>query len=236
MKAPISKAAAPLAAAAAVLAMTATGASAATTTLHQETATGAPYSGNWQVSTVGTLDFSVDYLGAKVTGSCDSATLQGTVVSTGAGELTAASIGACRTSNGLSSPATDLDLGDVTDRGGSVAYDPVAGGRDGVLAINGGLRFKMEGKIFGITVTCYYGFQTGDTPGLRFDVYNRDNPNRPLPDQDDAQGRADDITLVRQSGSSFLCPSNGTGSGAAIARGESEPGSGVFDRKLYLTA
>ncbi|NKZ05203.1 hypothetical protein HGB48_15825 [Actinomadura latina] len=235
MKAPITKVAAPLAAATAALALTASGASAATTTIRQDTAAGAPYSGNWQVATVGTLDFSVNYLGMKVTGSCDSATLQGTVESAGAGELTAASIGACRTSNGLSSPATDLDLGDVADRGGQVAYDPVAGGRDGILSINGGLRFKMEGKILGIPITCYYGFQTGDTPGLRFDVYNRDNPNRPLPDQDDAQGSADDIVLVRQTGSSSLCPSNGTGSGAAIARGESTPGSGVFDRKLYLT-
>ncbi|GAA2306182.1 hypothetical protein GCM10010402_77040 [Actinomadura luteofluorescens] len=235
MKAPI-RLAAPLAAATAALALTAPAASAATTTIRQETATGAPYSGNWQVATVGALTFSVDYLGAKVTGSCDGAELQGTVQSTGPGELTAASIGACRTSNGLSSPATDLDLGQMPDRSGSVAYDPVPGGRDGVLSISGGLRFKMEGKILGFTVTCYYGFRTGGTDGLRFDVYNRDNPNRPLPGQDDAQGRSDDITLVRQSGSSGLCPSNGTGSGSATARGESTPGSGVFDRKLYLTS
>ncbi|WP_396450161.1 hypothetical protein [Actinomadura sp.] len=236
MKAPIIKAAAPLAAATAVLALTASGASAATTTVREDTAAGAPYSGNWQVTTVGAIDFSADFLGAKVTGSCDGATLEGTVESTGAGELTAASIGACRTSNGLSSPATDLDLSEIPDRGGQVVYDPVAGGRDGVLAINGGLRFKIEGKIFGITITCWYGFQTGSTPGLRLDVYNRDNPNRPLPDADDAQGGSDDIMLVRQSGSSGLCPSNGTGSGAGIARGESTPGSGVFDRKLYLTS
>jgi hypothetical protein len=232
VKAPI-KLAAPLAAA---LALTATTASAATTTVREETATGAPYSGNWQVSTVGPLDFSADFLGGKVTGSCDGAKLQGTVQSTGAGMLTAASIGACRTSNGLSSPPTDLDLGDAAGRSGQVAYDPVEGGRDGVLSINGDLRFKMEGEILGITITCYYGFRTGDTDGLTFDVYNRDNPNRPLPDHDDAQGRSDDITLVRESGSSGLCPSNGTGSGAAIARGESTPGSGVFDRKLYLTS
>ncbi|WP_433472099.1 hypothetical protein ACQPZP_24750 [Spirillospora sp. CA-142024] len=235
MKAPL-RLAAPLAAASATLALTATGASAATTTIHEETAAGAPYSGNWQVSTVGTIDFSVNFLGSKVTGSCDGAKLQGTVVPTGAGELTAASIGACRTSNGLSSPATDLDLGDVADKSGQVAYAPVEGGRDGVLSINGDLRFKMEGKVLGITITCYYGFRTGNTDGLVIDVYNRDNPNRPLPGQDDAQGRSDNITLVRESGSSGLCPSNGTGTGAGIARGESTPGSGVFDRKLYLTA
>ncbi|TDD64690.1 hypothetical protein E1293_41185 [Actinomadura darangshiensis] len=235
MKAPI-RLAAPLAAASAVLALTVPAASAATTTLREETATGAPYSGNWQVSTVGPLEFSVDFLGSKVTGSCDDAKLQGSVVSTGAGELTAASVGACRTSNGLSSPATDLDLGDLPEDSGDVAYDPVAGGRDGTLSINGDLRFKMEGQVLGITITCYYGFRTGDTDGLVFDVYNRDNPNRPLPGQDDAQGSSDNITLVRESGSSGLCPSNGTGSGAAIARGESTPGAGVFDRKLYLTS
>lgn len=75
MKAPI-RLAAPLAAATAALALTAPAASAATTTIRQETATGAPYSGNWQVATVGALTFSVDYLGAKVTGSCDGAELQ----------------------------------------------------------------------------------------------------------------------------------------------------------------
>ncbi|MFG2248046.1 hypothetical protein [Spirillospora sp. NPDC048823] len=234
MKAPI-RLAAPVVAASAALALAAGTASAATTTVREETAAGAPYSGNWQVSTVGPLNFSVDFMGSEVTGSCESATLQGTVVPTGAGELTAASIGACETSNGLSSPATDLDLSELPDKSGQVAHDPVDGGRDGTLTINAGLNFKIEGKILGFTVTCYYGFQTGDAPGLAFDVYNRDNPNRPLPGLDDAQGAADDITLVRQSGSSFLCPSNGTGSGAAIARGESTPGSGVFDRKLYLT-
>ncbi|MGP4028811.1 hypothetical protein [Actinomadura sp. 3N407] len=235
MKAP-TRLAVPVVAASAALALTAGTASAATTTLREETATGAPYSGNWQVSTVGPLTFSVDFLGSEVTGSCESATLQGTVQSAGAGELTAASIGACETSNGLSSPATDLDLSEVPDKSGQVAYDPVDGGRDGTLSINAGLSFKVEGKILGFTVTCYYGFRTGDTPGLAFDVYNRDNPNRPLPDLDDAQGAADDITLVRQPGSSGLCPSDGTGAGAGIARGESTPGSGVFDRKLYLTS
>ncbi|TDB93999.1 hypothetical protein [Actinomadura sp. 7K534] len=235
MKAPI-RLVTPLVAASAALAMTAGTASAATTTIREETATGAPYSGNWQVTTVGTLDFAVTFLGSQVTGSCEDATLQGTVESTGAGELTAASIGACQTSNGLSSPATDLDLSEVPDRSGSVTYAPVANGRDGVLSIAAGLSFKIEGQVLGFTVTCFYGFQTGGTPGLAFDVYNRDNPNRPLPGHDDAQGAAGNITLVRQAGSSALCPSNGTGSGSAIARGESNPGSGVFDRKLYITS
>ncbi|MFD0690982.1 hypothetical protein [Actinomadura fibrosa] len=223
------------AAACAALALTAPAASAATTTVRQETATGAPYSGNWQVSTVGTLDFAITFLGIRVTGTCDGANLKGTVQSTGPGALTAASIGACRTSNGFSSPATDLDLSTVPDKSGAVTYAPVAGGRDGVLTINGALRFKIEGEFLGSVRTCWYKFRTGTTDGLAFDVYNRDNPNRPLPN-DDAQGKSSNITLVRDTGSDLLCPSNGTGSGAAIARGESTPGSGVFDRKLYLTS
>ncbi|XRQ14442.1 hypothetical protein ACN3XK_27285 [Actinomadura welshii] len=235
MKAP-TRLAAPVLAASAALALTAGTASAATTTIREDTATGTPYSGNWQVSTVGPLAFSVDFLGSTVTGTCEGATLQGTVEPAGSGELTAASIGACETSNGFGSPASDLDLSEVPDRSGSVAYAPVDGGRDGVLSINAGLSFKIEGRVLGFPITCYYGFQTGGTPGLAFDVYNRDNPNRPLPGHDDAQGASDDITLVRQQGSSALCPSDGTGSGAAIARGESDPGSGVFDRKLYLTS
>ena len=159
----------------------------------------------------------------------------GFATSAGAGELTAASIGACHTSNGFSSPATALDLGGVSDRSGQISYDPVQGGRDGVIAIGGDLRITLKGQVLGLTVTGIYGFRTGGADGLTFDVYNRDNPNRPLPD-DDLQGKSDAIQLVRESGSSSVCPSSGTGSGAAIGRGESTPGSGVFDRKLYLTS
>src|SRR5690606_11996510 len=109
VKASTRLAASAVAAAAAVALMPGT-ASADTTPLREETAAGAPYSGNWQVSTVGPLVFSVDFLGSRVTGTCESATLQGTVESNGEGELTAASLGACETSNGFSSPPTDLDL------------------------------------------------------------------------------------------------------------------------------
>ncbi|OLT30055.1 hypothetical protein BJF79_39735 [Actinomadura sp. CNU-125] len=224
---------APLIAAAAAATLTAGVASAATTTIREDTAAGAPYSGAWQVSTVGPLEFSVVFLGVTVTGTCDGAELRGTVQSTGAGALTSASIGACETSNGLSSPATDL--GELPANTGEVAYDPVAGGRDGTLSINGDLVFSLEGEFLGRVRTCNYGFQTGGEDGLSFDVYNRDNPNRPLPDVDDAQGAATDITLVKKPGSDFFCPSDGTGSGTAVARGESTPGSGVFDQKLYLT-
>ncbi|WP_018654165.1 hypothetical protein [Actinomadura flavalba] len=209
-----------------------TPASAATTTVRQETATGAPYSGNWRVSTVGPLTFGVTFLGLRVTGTCDGATLEGTVTPAGAGDLTAATIGACRTSNGLSSPPTDLV--DLPGNTGQVTYAPVRGGRDGTLAINGDLTFRLEGEFLGRVRTCVYGFRTGATDGLSFDLYNRDNPNRPLP-ADDAQGKATAITLVRLPGSDGLCPTNGTGAASAIARGETTPNTGTFDRKLYLT-
>ncbi|MBE1536547.1 hypothetical protein [Actinomadura algeriensis] len=224
---------APLIAAAAAAALTAGVASAATTTIREDDATGTPYSGNWQVSTVGPLEFSVVFLGVTVTGSCDGAELRGTVESTGAGALTSASIGACETSNGLSSPPTDL--GELPANTGEVAYDPIAGGRDGTLSINGDLTFTLQGEFLGRVRTCNYGFRTEGRDGLSFDVYNRDNPARPLPDVDDAQGEATAITLVKKPGSDFFCPANGTGSGTAIARGESTPGSGAFDQKLYLT-
>ncbi|MGI8335141.1 hypothetical protein ACRYCC_34755 [Actinomadura scrupuli] len=234
MKAP-ARLAAPAAAVCAALAVTAGPTSAATTTIRQDTAAGAPYSGNWQVSTVGPLAFSSTFLGANVTGTCDSAQLQGDATSAGAGEVTAASVGACRMSNGFTSPPTDLDLSGVSDRSGQITYSPVQGGRDGVIAINPGLRITLTGQILGITVTCIYGSRTGSGNGLTFDVYNRDNPNRPLPD-DDLQAKATTISFVRQPGSSLLCPGSATGSGTAIGRGESTPGSGVFDRKLYLTS
>ncbi|MFD0905567.1 hypothetical protein [Actinomadura sediminis] len=224
--------AAPLAAAAAAT-LAAGPAAAATTTVRAGTATGAPYSGNWQVSTVGPLEFSVVFLGVTVTGTCDGAELRGTVESTGAGALTSGSLGACETSNGLSSPPTDL--GELPADSGRVAHDPVPGGRDGTLTIDGDLTFTLEGEFLGRVRTCHYGFRTGGEDGLSFDVYNRDNPNRPLPGVDDAQGEATGITLVKKPGSDFFCPSDGTGGGTAVARGETTPGSGVFDQKLYLT-
>ncbi|MBO2454231.1 hypothetical protein J4573_44590 [Actinomadura barringtoniae] len=230
---PILTASAVAACAAVLVASAAATSSAATTTIRSETATGAPYAGNWQVSTVGPVTFAITFLGIKVTGSCDNANLKGTVQSNGAGALTAASIGACKTSNGLSSPASDL--GDLPSNTGQVTYAPVSGGRDGTLAINGNLTFKLEGDFLGKLRTCYYGFRTGGADGLAFDIYNRDNPNRPLPN-DDAQGKSTNITLVKLTGSDGLCPSNGTGSASAIARGESVAGSGNFDRKLYLTS
>ncbi|MEV5831176.1 hypothetical protein AB0L25_36980 [Spirillospora sp. NPDC052242] len=224
---------APLVAASAAVTLAAGPAAAATTTVRAGTATGAPYSGAWQVSTVGPLEFSVVFLGVTVTGTCDGAELRGTVESAGAGALTSASIGACATSNGLSSPPTDL--GELPANTGRVAHDPIPGGRDGTLTIDGDLTVSLRGEFLGRVRTCNYGFQTDGEDGLSFDVYNRDNPNRPLPGVDDAQGEATDITLVKKPGSDFLCPSDGTGTGTAVARGESAPGSGVFDQKLYLT-
>jgi hypothetical protein len=220
-------------AACAAIAMMATAASAATTTVRQETATGAPYSGNWQVSTVGPVKFGITFLGMNVTGTCDNANLKGTLTSAGDGALTAASIGACTTSNGLSSPPTDL--GDLPGNTGHVTYAPVSGGRDGTLTIDGDLTFKLEGDFLFAHRVCYYGFRTNNTAGLAFDIYNRDNPSRPLPN-DDAQGKAVNVTLVKLTGSDGLCPNNGTLNASAIARGESTPGSGTFDRKLYLTS
>ncbi|MFC0042728.1 hypothetical protein [Actinomadura rayongensis] len=222
-----------LVAAGAVVGATATAASAATTTVRQETATGAPYAGNWQVSTVGAVTFGISFLGTNVTGTCDNAKLKGTITAAGTGALTAASIGACRTSNGISSPPTDL--GDLPRNTGHVTYAPVARGRDGTLTIDGDLTFKLEGDFLFAHRVCYFGFRTNGTPGLSFDLYNRDNPNRPLPN-DDAQGKSTNITLVRLPGSDGLCPANGTFGASAIARGEKVPGSGTFDRKLYLTS
>ncbi|POM23531.1 hypothetical protein BTM25_46850 [Actinomadura rubteroloni] len=220
-------------AACAVLGMAATAASAASTTVRQDTATGAPYSGNWQVSTVGPVTFGITFFGQKITGTCDTANLKGTLASTGEGALTAASIGACTTSNGLSSPPTDL--GDLPDNTGHVTYAPVAGGRDGTLTIDGDLTFTLEGDFLFAHRTCHYGIRTNGTSTLTFDLYNRDNPNRPLPN-DDAQGKTTNLTLVKLTGSDGLCPNNGTLNASAIARGETTPNSGTFDRKLYLTS
>ncbi|KAB2347495.1 hypothetical protein [Actinomadura rudentiformis] len=226
----------PLAACAAiaVTALSAVPATAATTTIHRDNATGAPYAGNWQISTVGPLNFSITFLGAKVTATCEDAKLNGTVTAAGAGTLATGSVGACTASTGQTSPAITFE--NLQDVGGQVTYAPVQGGRDGTLAVTGNLNFKLEGEILGRVRTCYYGFRTGNSEGASFDIYNGDNPQRPVPSSNDVQGTLANITLVRLPGSDWLCGSNGTGSGQAVARGETVSGSGVFDQRLYVTS
>ncbi|HEX2314555.1 MAG TPA: hypothetical protein VHJ17_12510 [Thermomonospora sp.] len=228
------KFAVPVAAACALTALTALPASAATTTVRKDTATGAPYSGNWRITTVGPLNFSTVILGQQVTAVCDDAQLTGTVTSTGAGELTGASVGECTTSGGIS--AGGITFGELPEIQGQVTYAPVPGGRDGTLDFAEGITIKLEGVFLGVKRTCYYGLRGRDGGGLAFDIFNRDNPNRPLPGLDDAQGTMVDATAYKLPGSALICPNTGTGSGRGIARGETVPGSGVFDQKLYVTS
>ncbi|GAA3964980.1 hypothetical protein GCM10023085_54400 [Actinomadura viridis] len=217
-------------AAGAALTLTAGSATAATTTVRRDTATGAAYSGNWRITNIGNLTFTATVLGINITASCPQVTLTGTVQSAGTGTLNQATVGACSSSAGSAQVAFE----GLPYTQGQVTYAPVAGGRDGTLSISDpGLRIKVVMNILG-TQTCYYGF--GSTVGsLTFNVYNRDNPNRPVPSVDDAQGSLNNARLDRLTGSSSLCPTTGTGNGNATARGETTAGSGVFDQKLYIT-
>ncbi|MEU5881382.1 hypothetical protein [Spirillospora sp. NPDC047279] len=226
----------PLAAGAALAAtaLAAVPASAATTTLHRDDAAGAPYSGDWQISTVGPLNFSIAFLGATVTANCEYAKLTGTVTGTGAGTLGTGEVGPCTASNGGTSPAITFE--NLQGVGGQVSHAPVAGGRDGTLAVTGNLNFKLEGEFLGRVRTCYYGFRTGNSTGATFDLFNGDNAQRPVPSSNDLQGTLANIRLVKQPGSDWLCGDNGSGSGQAVARGETTAGSGVFDQRLYLTS
>ncbi|GAA2600026.1 hypothetical protein SMC26_19640 [Actinomadura fulvescens] len=233
---PAARAAVSLAACAAMAgtALAAVPASAATTTIHRDNAAGAPYAGNWQISTIGPLKFSIVFLGATITATCEDAKLNGAVTSTGTGTLANGSVGACTASNGQTSPAITFD--NLQGVGGQVTHAPVQGGRDGILAVTGNLNFKLEGEFLGRVRTCYYGFRTGNSEGASFDIYNGDNPRRPVPSSNDVQGTLANITLVKLPGSDWLCGSNGTGSGQAVARGETVAGSGVFDQRLYVTS
>ncbi|WP_106398261.1 hypothetical protein [Actinocorallia populi] len=192
---------------AAALALTAVGAPAhAGTTEIRKVAGNTLYSGSAKATLIQNL-----VVNGGGTTTCTSASLNGTIDSDGNPlSITSASIGGC---SGTASSITFLNM----PWAGSVTYAPVAGGRDGTVALNG---FTVRATVFG--VQCTYG---GNVVANGF---NGSNANRPVPSNGQAQVNMAGITVNKTSGI-FLCPSS-----ASITQG-------VFalttasDESLYVT-
>ncbi|SEG54530.1 hypothetical protein SAMN04489712_106163 [Thermomonospora echinospora] len=222
----------PVLAAATVLGLVATSASAAPATIRRGGPAELPYSGAIRFDNLGPLSVNARILGVNVTAQCSTAVLNGTLTSSSTGSLNSATVTGCSSNVGGSANITFQNL-PYTDA--TVDYAPIPGGRDGTLTFTDpDLRIRANLTVFGISATCYYGF--GSTvSSLTFDLYNPDNPNRPNPSVAEAQGKMNNASLDRLSGSGAICPATGTANGAGIVRGEKTAGSGVFDQTLYAT-
>jgi hypothetical protein len=216
--------------AAAALALVAPSASAATTTIRAGGATGAPYSGNVQVSLLGPASVTTVF----GTGSCNQGSVSASVQSNG----TNLSISAASFTNdpgpdcpvpGTSSSVT-VTSENLPWGGGNVTYAPVAGGRDATITLSVA---KVKAVTHNVpilgTITCYYG-GTVTASG-----YNPTNPSRPDTSVTAAQGKIDAATLNKiNSGSSIYCPGTAsiTGNFEMVGQGSS----GAFDQTLYVTS
>ncbi|WP_157407950.1 hypothetical protein [Actinomadura atramentaria] len=207
----------PAVAAGAAVGLLAGGASAAGTVVRDSAG---PYSGNFQFQNLSPISVQATILGQTVTASCTSATLGGTLQSSGATTLTSASISGC-------SGAT-VEFQNLPYTAGTVAYDPQSPGHSaGLVFTDSALTVKVS--LSG--TTCYYGFGSS-VHQLLIDLYNPDNASRPDASVAELQGALNSVTLQKKSGSGFLCPSTGVASGFGTIKGESAPG--VFDDTLHV--
>jgi hypothetical protein len=185
-------------AAAAAVGLTATGASAATTTIHSGSASGPAYSGSVSADLLGSASVSTS-IGS---GTCTSSNMTGTVNSDG----TALSISSATFSDGGSSACGGTVSATITAinlpwSGGNVTYAPVSGGADGTITI---ANFDVQAvvNIFG-GITCDYG------GSLTANAYNPNNPNRPNTSVSQAEAAINGGT-VKKTGGSFFCPGTAT--------------------------
>jgi hypothetical protein len=173
------------------LALTMSPAMAATTTIHSGSATGPAYAGGVVATNLGNISVVTSLSNA----SCTSAVQNGTINSDGTNlNVTSASFSGCTSSLG----SVTVTASGLPWTGGSVVYNPVAGGADGTLTVS---NFTVGATVFGISCT-YRGTLTGNG-------YNADNPNRPDTSVDQAQASIVNGTVSKLSGS-FLCPGTAT--------------------------
>ncbi|RJL34401.1 hypothetical protein D5H75_08170 [Bailinhaonella thermotolerans] len=141
------------------------------------------------------------------------------------------------TFTGLAVPACPNNVGGTTTiTAENLPYlgslgSPVPGGGSLVLP-DPDVRIKMVLTMSVAPVqTCYYGFGSTVTQ-LHLDLFNPDNPARPVPSAGDLQAALSGDALTRLAGSTFLCPATVTLNGVLILRGEIAPG--VFEQKLAV--
>ncbi|MER5621546.1 hypothetical protein ABT061_10945 [Streptosporangium sp. NPDC002544] len=206
-------------------------ASAAGTTIHRDTALGAAYSGKIRATLIAPVSVST----TLATATCNTGAIDGTVQSDG----TALNVSvfnfsnspgpACPNSAGGSSTVSPVGL---PWNGGSVVYNKVTPGRDGIVTLQGLKVSSVSTGWFG-TISCVYrGSGAGNSIAL--DTYNPDNAGRPNTAIAQAQAKATNYALTKDSGS-ILCPGTANYTATFQLMGETVADSGVFDQKLYLT-
>ncbi|MEV4382793.1 hypothetical protein [Streptosporangium sp. NPDC049644] len=206
-------------------------ASAAGTTIHRDTDMGAAYSGKIRATLIDPVSVST----TLATATCNTGNIDGTVQSDG----TALDISvfnfsntpgpACPNSAGGSSTVSPVGLSWL---GGSVVYNKVTPGRDGIVTLKGVKVSSVSTGWFG-TISCVYrGSGAGNSIAL--DAFNPDNTSRPKTAIAQAQAKATNYALTKDSGS-ILCPGTANYTATFQLMGETVANSGVFDQKLYLT-
>ncbi|MFD8533180.1 hypothetical protein ACFV0L_37800 [Streptosporangium canum] len=210
-----------------------TSAWAATTQIHRNDQFGLPYSGKVRATLLGSVSITT----SLATATCNVGVIDGTVQSDG----TALNVSAYNFSNnpGPQCPNSAGGQSSVTAvglpwNGGNVTYAPVLpNGRDGTITISSVKVTSVSTGWFGSISCTYKGSGAGNS--LVLDAFNSTNPNRPVTGVVQAQARAVNYTLNKDSGS-LLCPSTATYSATFQLLGETVANSGVFDQKLHLTA
>ncbi|MET8048555.1 hypothetical protein ABZU75_13240 [Streptosporangium sp. NPDC005286] len=206
-------------------------ASAAGTTIHRDTDTGLPYSGKIRATLIDPVSVST----TLATATCNTGNIDGTVQSDG----TALNVSvfnfsntpgpACPNSAGGSSTVSPVGL---AWNGGTVVYNKVTPGRDGIVTLLGVKVSSVSTGWFG-TISCVYrGSGAGNSIAL--DAFNPDNASRPKTAIAQAQAKATSYALTKDSGS-ILCPGTASYTATFQLMGETVANSGVFDQKLYLT-
>ncbi|WP_019631112.1 hypothetical protein [Actinomadura atramentaria] len=206
-------------AACAVIGLAAVPASAGTTTVRKDSATGAAYSGAYQIVNVGNLTFS----GSGISASCSSADLRGTLTSTGSGTLDSAAVSGC--SSSLGTPTVTFRNLPYTD--GALVYGP-SGTYDALLTFTDS-DLQIEANFAGLS--CVYGFDATHTK-LTFEVRNPDNAANST---GQLAGTMNNVSLGLKSGS-FLCPTGVVANGTGTAKGKVTSTSTTYTQKLYVTS
>lgn len=214
------------------LAFVPTSAWAATTQIHRNDQFGALYSGKVRATLIGNVSITT----SLATATCNVGVIDGTVQSNG----TALNVSAYNFSNnpGPQCPNSAGGQSSVSAvglpwNGGNVTYAPVIPGRDGTITINSVKVTSVSTGWFGSISCTYKGSGAGNS--LVLDAFNPNNANRPVIAVVQAQARAVNYTLNKDSGS-LLCPSTATYSATFQLLGETVANSGVYDQRLHLTA